>query len=85
MNTDLHNQHARHEFDRLELAYQFTNARNDCDISLRALAQSTGIGLQTLVRIEAGSGGVGLANLQTALAAVGLQIKLVKQLRTTAK
>lgn len=63
--------------ERIELAIEFHNARAGCGLSLRELAQESELGLQTLVRIEAGGPGVGLANLQIALASVGLKLAVV--------
>ena len=65
------------EVERQELVGAFASARKDAGLTRLEVVGMTKLGLQTLIRIEAGGAGTGLANMQVALAAVGLKLKAV--------
>lgn len=58
----------------LEIGQQVRNARRARDWNQRQLALQASVGMQTVVRIEAGQGGVSLDNLNAVLGALGLEL-----------
>lgn len=62
--------------DKISIGETISRRRKELDIDQQTLAALAGVGINTLVAIERGSGNPTLATMQAVLATLGLQLNI---------